>query len=202
VRDLAPHAFRAVQYRAVRASDYERAVERELAWAQRAGTAFRYTGSWLSVFTAIDPRGTERLAPDGAVEATELLDRYRLAGYESYVLEPRYASLDIRVEVCARPDAFRGDVERAALAALGAFFEPDRFTFGVPLERSALEAALQDVPGLDGVTEVSYRRRGHTPGFVRMLDTVDVARDEIVRADNDPSRPEAGSFHVDVGGGK
>jgi hypothetical protein len=202
VRDLAPHAFRSVQYRAVRASDYEEAVERELAWAQRAGTSFRYTGSWLSVFTAIDPRGTERLAPDKAVAATELLDRYRLAGYESYILEPRYASLDIRVAVCARPDAFRGDVERGALAALTEFFEPDQFTFGAPLERSALEAALQDVPGLDGVTEVTYRRRGHTPGFVRMLDTVDVARDEIVRADNDPSRPEAGSLHVDVGGGK
>ena len=35
-----------------------------------------------------------------------------------------------------------------------------------------------------------------------MLDTVEVAVDEIVRADNDPNRPDAGSFRVTVGGGK
>jgi hypothetical protein len=88
------------------------------------------------------------------------------------------------------------------LAALHEFFQPDRFTFGVPLERSALETTVQDVPGVDGVTGLLYRRRGHTSDFVTMLDTVDVAADEIVRADNDPSRPDAGSFRVEVGGGK
>jgi hypothetical protein len=93
-------------------------------------------------------------------------------------------------------------VQEGVIAALREFFNPDHFTFGSPLERSALEAAVQDVPGVDGVTEVRYRRRGHTADFVPMLDTVEVAVDEIVRADNDPSRPDAGSFRVDVGGGK
>ncbi len=202
VRELAPQAFRAVQYRAVRASDYEQAVVRDLDWAQRAGTRFRWTGSWPTVFTAIDPHDSEALPPPRATEATELLNRYRLAGHESFVLPPRFASLDISVSVCALPDAFRGDVEVGVLGALAGFFQPDHFTFGVPLERSALEAAVQNVPGVDGVTDIRYRRRGHTSGFVTMLDTVDVAVDEIVRADNDPNRPDAGSFRVDVGGGK
>jgi hypothetical protein len=35
-----------------------------------------------------------------------------------------------------------------------------------------------------------------------MPDAVQVARDEIIRMDNDPSRPEAGSLHVEVVGGK
>jgi hypothetical protein len=202
VRELAPHAFRAVQQRAVRPEDFDQAVVRRLAWAQRAGTRFRYTGSWLSIFTAVDPRESESVSAGQAVELTELLDRYRMAGYEAYGLAPRYASLDISIKVCARPDAFRGDVEAGVLAVLHEFFQPDRFTFGVPLERSALEAAVQDVPGTDGVTDLLYRRRGHTSGFVTMLDTVEVAVDEIVRADNDPNRPDAGSFRVDVGGGK
>ena len=77
-----------------------------------------------------------------------------MAGYEAFGVPPRYASLDLVVAVCARPDAFRGDVEEGVLDALRDFFHPDNFTFGAPLERSALEAAVQDVPGVDGVTEL------------------------------------------------
>ncbi len=210
VREMAPQRFRATQFRAVRSEDYERAAM-TLSWVQRAGTQFRYTGSWLSVFTAVDPENSDAL-PDGSlIELTSLLDRYRLAGYEAFGLAPRYASLDLWVTVCACPDAFRADVKQGVLAALDAaahadgtrgFFHPDRFTFGVALERSALEAALQDVPGVDGVIELQYRRRSLTPGFVHMPDSVEVARDEIVRVDNDPSRPERGSLRVDVRGGK
>ena len=210
VRERAPQAFRARQYRAVRSEDYEKAAM-TLPWVQRAGTTFRWTGSWLTVFTAVDPRGSLSLPLDGAAELTDLLNRYRLAGYESFGLPPRYASLDLRVTVCARPDAFRGYVKRGVLAALDArahvdgtsgFFHPDRFTFGVSLERSAVEAAVQEVQGVDGVIDVRYRRRGHTAGFITMPDFVPVARDEIVRVDNDASRPERGSLGVDVMGGK
>jgi hypothetical protein len=204
VRELAPQAFRAKQYRAVRAEDYESAAVSDTSWVQRAGTTFRYTGSWLSVFTAADPRDSETVTVEQTIELTRLLDRRRMAGYESYVLAPRYASLDLRVTVCARHEAFRGDVKRAITEALDArhFFDPDRYTFGLGLERSRLEAAIQDVHGVDGVLEITYRRRGYTPGFVPMPETVEVARDEIVRLDNDPSRPDAGSLRVEVRGGK
>ncbi|HXT30462.1 MAG TPA: baseplate J/gp47 family protein [Vicinamibacterales bacterium] len=210
VREMAPQRFRAQQYRAVRAEDYERAAM-TLPWVQRAGTQFRYTGSWLSVFTAVDPQGSESLPPDSLLDLTNVLDRYRLAGYEAFGLAPRYASLDLDITVCARSDAFRGDVARGVLATLGAarhpdgtrgFFHPDRFTFGLPLERSAIEAAVQEVPGVAGVIDVRYRRRGHTPGFIVMPDAVEVAADEIVRVDNEPSRPERGSLRVNVRGGK
>ena len=56
VRLLAPEAFRAVTYRAVRPEDYAEAAER-LPWVQRAGASFRWTGSWLSAFVTPDPRG-------------------------------------------------------------------------------------------------------------------------------------------------
>ncbi|MBK8211874.1 MAG: baseplate J/gp47 family protein [Rhodospirillales bacterium] len=210
VRERAPQEFRAQQYRAVRSEDYEKAAM-TLPWVQRAGTTFRCTGSWLTVFTSVDPVGSESLPPSRTAELTDLLNRYRLAGYESFALDPRYASLDLAVTVCARPDAFRGDVKRGILSALDAlkhvdgssgFFHPDRFTFGVALERSAVEAAVQEVPGVDGVIEVRYRRRGYTPEFIAMPDFVPVAKDEIVRVDNDPSRPERGSLRIDVIGGK
>lgn len=210
VREMAPQRFRALQYRAVRSEDYERAAM-TLPWVQRAGTQYRHTGSWLSVFTTVDPKGETVLPEDGLIDLTHLLDRYRLAGYEAFGLPPRYAALDIEVTVCARPDAFRADVMQAVAAALDSgthadgtpgFFHPDRFTFGGALERSELEAAIQDVPGVDGVVELRYRRRGHTTGMVVMPDSVIVARDEIVRVANNRNRPERGSLRIDVRGGK
>jgi predicted phage baseplate assembly protein len=210
VREMAPQKFRAEQYRAVRAEDYEKAAM-TLSWVQRAGTRFRYTGSWLSVFTAVDPKAEEAMSDDEALELTGLLDRYRLAGYEAFALEPRFASLDLDITVCVRPDAFRGEVERALIAALDTrdhidgtrgFFHSDQFTFGQPLERSRLEAAIQEVRGVDGVVDMSYRRRGHTAGYVTLPDRVEVGQDEIVRVDNDPSRPECGSLRLELRGGK
>ena len=152
----------------------------------------------------------ERLA-QLAGELTELLNRYRLAGYESVVSPPRYAALDIEVTVCAKPDAYRGDVLRAVMNVLDGrtradgkqgFFHPDRFTFGVPLERSALEAAVDGVPEVGGVMAISYRRRGFMVDTVDMPDLVEVGIDEVIRVDNNPNLPEGGSLKVEVVGGK
>jgi hypothetical protein len=55
---------------------------------------------------------------------------------------------------------------------------------------------------VDGVVCTQYRRRGLVSDFEPMPETVTVASDEIVRCDNDPSRPEAGSLRVVVKGGK
>ncbi len=82
VRRLAPQAFRAVQYRAVRSEDYVAAAE-TLPWVLRAGSVFRWTGSWLTVFTTADPRGSETIPVAEHIELIDLLNRYRMAGYES-----------------------------------------------------------------------------------------------------------------------
>jgi hypothetical protein len=210
VRRLAPQAFRAQRLFDVRPEDYE-ATAKTLPWVLQAGTVFRWTGSWLTVFTTADPKGTESETVEERTELIDLLNRFRLAGYESYVPEPVFVSIDLIVEVCARSDAFRGDVEGAVLAALSAskfpdgttgFFFVDRFTFGTPLERSALEAAIQAAYGVAGVISIQYRQRGATAGYLDLPDTLPVAANRILRMDNDPSNPERGSLHVIVDGGK
>lgn len=210
VRRNAPYAFRARQLRAVRAEDYDTAAG-ELDWVRDAGTAFRWTGSWLTVFTTAQPH---RAGPAGSGERArllELLNRRRTAGYEVYGLPPRYADFDLVVTVCAQPWAFRGEVSAAVAVELGtgpradgqsAFFAHGRFRFGVPLERSAVEAAAQRALGVRGVVSVRYRRRGLAAAFAPMPETVDVGRDEIVRVDNDPGSPERGSLRIVVEGGK
>ena len=116
VRAAAPRAFRSRQFRAVRAEDYT-ATARELPWVIDAGTAVRWTGSWLSVFTTAQPAP----APDRGIEPTvderremvELLGRRRMTGYEVFTPLPRYAGLDLLITVCAQPWALRGEVEAA-----------------------------------------------------------------------------------------
>ncbi len=203
VRRLAPQAFRTTQLRAVRSDDYVRAAE-TLPWVSNAGSAFRWTGSWLTVFTTVDPRATEEVSVDQEIELINLLNRYRLAGYESYALPPRFTSLDLIVVVCARSDAFRGDVEQAVREALSTkqFFNPDAFTFGTPLERSRLEAAVQSANGVGGILSIRFRRRGQTSRFADLLNSVSIAKNEILRVDNDPSLPARGSIRIQVEGGK
>jgi predicted phage baseplate assembly protein len=207
---LAPQAFRAVQFRAVTPGDYEKAAE-TLPWVLRAGTVFRWTGSWLTVFTTADPEGTEQIPVNEHIDLINLLNRYRLAGYESYVPAPNFVSIDLIVTVCASANAFRGDVEGAVVSALSTskfpdgstgFFYFDRFTFGTALERSALEAATQSAYGVAGVVSIQYRERGVTPNWTCLPDTVTVGANQILRMDNDPSRPERGSLQVIVDGGK
>jgi hypothetical protein len=209
IQRMAPQAFRAVQYRAVVAQDYEAAAE-TLPWVLKAGTSFRWTGSWMTVFTAADPRGSEQISIDQEIQLVELLNRYRLAGYESYAPPPDYISVDLIVEVCAQIGWLNSDVEASVLNVLGsptrpndstAFFFADRFTFGTPLYRSRLVAAIQGAPGVLGVYAITYRKRGSFAGFVDLPEVVTPAPTQILRVENDPSWPERGTIRVIAEGG-
>jgi hypothetical protein len=134
-----------------------------------------------------------------------------MAGYEVYTPDPRYVGLDLIVVVCAYAWALRGEVEAAVREELGTgrlcdgrvgFFAPGNLRFGMPLERSELEAAAQRANGVEGVVRVEYRRRGYVASYVHMPETVRVGRDEIILVDNDPSEPDRGSLRVVVEGGK
>lgn len=210
IRDRAPQAFRANPLRIVRPPDYVAAAQ-SLPWVQQAGTTFRWTGSWLTVLSAADPVATEQPTLPEVAQLSDLLNRRRLAGYESYVLPPRYVSVDLQITLCADPAYFGADVEAAVLDALrpgplpggaAGFFDHTRWGFGAPLESSALLAAVQACTGVDGVTLVLFRPRGGQRGWAPLPETLAVGADQILRVDDDPSRPEAGSLKVIVNGGK
>lgn len=210
IRDRAPQAFRANPLRVVRREDYV-AAAKTLPWVMQAGTNFRWTGSWLTVFTTADPREREDLSLAELEALSDLLDRRRLAGYESYVLAPAYASVDLQIELCATPSAFAADVESAVLSRLRpgplpdgsrGFFDHERWSFGEPLASSALLAAIQRADGVLGVSSVCYRQRGVQREWAELPETVPVPAERILRVDDDPSRPEDGSLRVIVRGGK
>ncbi len=210
IRRLAPQAFQASpQPRAVLAADYA-ATAQTLSWVKRAGAVFRWTGSWLTTFVTPEPVASEQIAIGDRTTLIDLLNRCRMAGTECYVPDPDYVSIDLIVELCAEAGAFAAQVKQAVTAALSptgpgaasAFFAVSRFAFGQPLQRSALEAAIQATPGVAGVSCIEYRLRDRLPGFQPMPDQVDVGESQIIRCDNDPSRPNNGSLTAIVGGGR
>jgi Baseplate J-like protein len=210
VRSRAPQRFHTGQLRLVQPGDYE-AAARSLPWVQEAGTTFRWTGSWLTAVTTVDPGVSEQPSAAQLQSLTTLLDGRRLAGYESYVLAPRYLSLDLEIVVVGMASAFTSDVEQAVLTRLApgilpdgsaGFFDHSRWGFGQPLESSALLAAVQGCVGVQGVSALHYRRRGIDASFLPLTETLPVASDQILRIDNDPNRPEAGSLQVTVTGSK
>jgi Baseplate J-like protein len=209
VRQQAPDAFRYLTFRAVRPEDYAEAAER-LDWVQRAGAVFRWTGSWLSAFVTPDPLGAEFLSEERRAALEAQLDRFRQAGRETYVLDPVYADIDLVINVCVEPFAYPGEVEKRVLAALlggsaalrrPAFFSPDNFTFGTPLERSALEATIQSLPGVRGVEEMQIRRRGWFDWrpFAELVYTP--GANEVIRLANDPRFPGRGTLRLQMEGG-
>lgn len=206
IKQIAPEAFRALTFRAVRPEDYAEIAER-LPWVQRAGARFRWTGSWLSSFVTADPRGAFTLSAERRLELADLMDCVRQAGREVFVRNPRFINLDLEITICVEPFAYQGQVRARVLEALlgstgarplSGFFDPDNFTFGTPLRRAELEAAVQSVPGVKGVEIIRLRARGSTDWLVFTALTFEVADDQIIRLQNDPRFPERGSLLIET----
>jgi hypothetical protein len=208
-RQLAPEAFRYLTFRAVRPEDYGEAVER-LPWVQRAGAKFRWTGSWLSLFATPDPKNAVMITPAQRAALREQLDRFRQAGREAYPADPEYADLDLIITMCVEPYAYAGEVKESVMAILTGtkdirerpgFFSADNFTFGTALERSRLEYAIQEVPGVRAVKGIKIRRRGWFDyrNFSEMA--YKVAPNVVIRVENDPVHPAWGTVQLEMEGG-
>lgn len=209
VRQVAPAAYASTRLFAVRPEDYGEQAE-TLDFVQRAQSDFRWTGSWLTAVTAADPIGASSLSEARRRALEGRLACRRQAGRDVLVVEPRYADLDLEITICVAPDHYLAHVARAVKVALfgrrgsrpvQGFFHPDRFTFGTPLFRSALCAAVQAVPGVAGVERVRYRRLG-VAGFSDLdADRIEIDSDEVIRVEDDPTRPERGLVQLIVEGG-
>jgi hypothetical protein len=206
IRVNAPQAFRQRPLRAVRPEDYASIAER-LSWVQKAGASLRWTGSWATMFVTPDPRDEFGLSRPHRQELEEVMDRVRQAGRDVRVQDPRYADFDLEIMVCVAPDAYPGEVkERVLIALFGdretvGFFDPDNFTFGTPLSRAALMAAIQAVPGVRAVEGMRVRRRGHFAWRTFSEFALRVGTNELVRVTNDRLLPERGAVRLMMEGG-
>ncbi len=203
-RRIMPEAFRALVWRAVIDEDYEQIAER-LDWVQQAGATTRWTGSWLSTFVTADPLGSFTLSEDRRTELERLMDCVRQAGREVHVVDPVFLDIDLDIVICIEPGAYFGQVQERVIRALtgpapfGAplpFFHPDNSSFGDPLYRAELEAAVAAVAGVLAVEDITVRRRGQTDFEPFSEAFIEAAADHILRLRNDPRRPNQGGLRV------
>ncbi|WOJ90435.1 putative baseplate assembly protein [Methylocapsa polymorpha] len=208
-RRAAPIAFR-VQRRAVTAEDYETLAETHPE-VLRAAAAFRWTGSWSTVFVTVERRGGAAIDADFANRVRVFLEPYRLAGHDLQVNGPKYVALEIEMRVIAKPDHFRSDIEQALMAVFSSgltpdggrgVFSPDKFVFGQAVYLSPLYAVAQAVDGVAAAQVTKFQRRGRPDARALVTGKLDMARLEIARLDNDPDFPERGVFRAIVEGGK
>jgi predicted phage baseplate assembly protein len=219
VRQIAPEAFRAVQFRAVTEADWEDVALRHPDVAAAKAT-FRWTGSWHTVFVAIHPHSQAKLRrlPGGGVELTPAfaatmkayLRRYKLAGYDLEVRAAQYVPLEIEMLICVSPGYFRGDVLAAVTRVLSnrrltdgshGFFDLENFVFGQPVYLSRLYAAIAAIDGVDSATVKVFKRYWGIARDELARGVIAMGPFEIARLDNDASLPENGVLRLTAVGG-
>src|SRR5690606_15473278 len=210
VRQLAPRAFQAEQFRAVTEADYEQAALK-LPEIAAAKATFRWTGSWHTVFVAAHPVSRDDLVvlPGGGADLSEALrerltahlTRYKLAGYDLRVRAAQYVPLEVEIEICVARGHFRGDVLEAVSKALTAFFAPSAFAFGQPVWLSRLYAAVEAVEGVDSAHVGVFERYWEGANGEIDKGVIAMADFEIARLDNDPNFRENGVLRLTAVGG-
>ena len=208
VRLFAPVAFRK-QERAVTEADYAEVAERHTD-VQKAVATIRWTGSWYTVFIAIDRRGGLPVDEDFKKTMLNYLDLYRMMGYDLEIGGPTYVPLDIKMEICVKPGYFQTNVKEALLDAFSnmnlpqggrGFFHPDNFTFGQPVYLSRIYETAMDVPGVASVEVKKFQRWGRSQEDESTKGILPVEGLEIIRLDNDSNFPENGRLDFDMNGG-
>lgn len=217
IRVAAPQAFRQHR-RAVTPADYVAAAERH-PQVQRAYGERRWTGSWSTIFLAIDRRGGGAVDDRFEDAMRDHLASYRLAGHDLEIVPPRFVPLDIRLFVCVCADHYAGDVERDLLDIFSAtrmrdgrpgFFHPDHFSFGDNILLSPVIARAMRVTGVqwigtrDGAGAVKGRfGRLDQPDIDYADDAeIPIAPNEVARLDNDPTFPDFGRIAFLMAGGR
>lgn len=219
LRQIAPEAFRAIQFRAVTERDWEEMALRHPDVAA-AKASFRWTGSWHTVFVAIHPVDAANLRrlPGGGTELQPLfallikahLTRFKLAGYDLNIRAAIYVPLEIDIRICVGDGHFRGDVlaevgrvlsnRRFADGTTGFFF-PLRFGFGQAVYLSQLYEAVSAVAGVNSAEVTVFKRYWDPPRGELERGAIVMTPFEIPRLDNDRNFADNGVLRLTAVGG-
>ncbi len=212
-RRIAPATFQKPLVAVTEADYRDAALEFELDGKkpiQNAKANFRWTGSWLTLTLAVDPRGTDDSIEKLRQPLLDYLDTRRLAGYDLEVIGAIYVPIELAIEFCIKPGFIPADVQEAIERALSisvlpdgskGLFHPDNFSFGDYLYVSRVFKAVMAVAGVESATITRLARlhaarpdqdtkRNLQQGFLL------VGGDQIIRLDNDRNFPENGTLFI------
>jgi hypothetical protein len=214
IRRRAPQSFLSQDpsslERSVTMADYEAVVETN-PQVDQAVASLRWTGSWYSVFIAVEPKGGGNLTSSLQASLTQTADRYRFAGQDLQLESPQYVSLQIELQICVDQTYFQSDVEQSLLQVLGnqilpdgqkGLFYPDNFTFGQTVYLSRVYAAARSIPGVISVTATQFQPQGLSSPQYLAAGEIKLGSLQVARLDNDPSYPDHGQLSLVMLGGK
>ena len=205
VKQLAPAAFRNVQYRAVTADDYARIAERHPEVVPRGGVV-PLDGQLAHGLRRNRPEGAG--GPVGrspaARRATGSTRTRRRATTSRSNRRPSFRSRSRSPSAWPRSTSARTWSRPSRMLSTRArgFFRPDNFTFGQPLYLSRLYAALERIEGVDSSAVTVFKRYAKVAADELETGVLGVERTEVVRLDNDPNFPERGLLRLRMVGGK
>jgi hypothetical protein len=207
LRQFAPFAYEQ-QLRCVTEADYG-ITAAQFSGVTAARSTLRWTGSWYTAFTSIEPAAA--LTPQLITNTTAQLDVLRMMGTDVAVEGAIIVGLQIEMEICVDPKHFQGDVYQALMevfvtgdqcSGASGLLNAANFTFGQTVYASPLVAAAQAVEGVVSAALTVFTRMdapwvdGVTQGFITM------GRLDIPRCDNDPEHLDHGTFTLHMDGGK
>lgn len=210
IRRRAPEAYR-TQQRAVTPDDYARVAER-FPGVQRAAATQRWTGSWHTMFIAVDLVGGGQLTDTLRDELETFVEPFRMAGHEVALDDGTRVSLELEMTICVRAGYSRSDVQASVLELLGTretrdgrrgLFHPDALSFAQSVYLSPVYAAVRSVAGVESCEITAFGRQGQTSDTRPLREGVlTLGRLEIPRLDNDRNFPEHGVLRLTLNGGQ
>jgi hypothetical protein len=214
IRRRTPQAFLsqapATLARSVTMADYQAVAQRN-SQVNRAVASLRWTGSWYSVFIAVEPQGGGDLAPSLQQTVSDTVETCRLAGQDLQLESPQYVSLQIALTVQVDGNYFRSDVEESLLQVLGnqplpggqkGFFYQDNFTFGQSVYLSPIYAAARGVAGVVSVMATQFQPQGMNSTQFLASGEIKLGSLQVARLENDPSYPSHGQLTLSTQGGR
>jgi hypothetical protein len=201
VRQYAPEAFR-VQERAITPEDYVDILKRH-PQVQRANAVIRWTGSWYTVFVAIDRYRGKPIDSEFKQSLHNFLNYYRLIGYDMEITEPSFVPLQIKMRICLALGHYFGNVERKLYEVFSSrinndgtrgFFHADNLSFGQPILLSKIYEAALRVDGVASCKVDLFQRWGKLPNNEIEKAAIEMQFFEIARLDNDSNFPENGKI--------
>jgi len=207
IRQYAPYAF-LKQERAVTEDDYIELLESHPE-VQKANATIKWTGSWHTIHVVVDRKGGLIVDDDFKTKIKEYLDRYRLAGHDIKIDQPKYVPLDIAMHIYMAPNYFREQIrQKLGIFSSGiledgekGFFHPDNFIFGQSVFLSQLYEAAMNIEGVSSVIIKRFQRLGELENNELEDGLIKISPFEIARLDNDPNFLENGKIRFEIEGG-
>lgn len=179
---------------------------------QRAHATLRWTGSWWTVFVAIDRLGGGSILDESGLhrELVEYLDRFRMTGSDIRVTDPTFIPLDIEIRLSVDAGYYRSDVLQAVREQLSpgphgdgsvGLFHPNLLSFGADLPLSVVHARIDEVAGVRCADIVACHVLGQLPAGELEAQIVRAGEGQVLRLDDDPNFPENGRLRLDATGG-